>query len=297
MFEKLFQDTTASDSVSYVLRNREIQHVDTLSLNLSTGDFMSFDSIEPIFTTNTLTSLNTPHVVGYEGDIHYFSPLLTTLFFLILLVCFVLFSFIFHRKKILLFKNGTNIFKFIATNRLLYNKQSVVMKTWSEVFLILQTIIVLSIAIFIFLWNRDPLLLSFNYWLSFFVGIVMFLFIAFAFKYLVHRCLGGMNIPFGTKEWTVSYLRTNELLGIVSFIPALFLIYVNNYINVLFATLLMLFLASRLIIFWNLLSIFVKNKMGFLYFIVYLCGVEIVPYILLYKGAVFFIKILANIGV
>jgi hypothetical protein len=43
------------------------------------------------------------------------------------------------------------------------------------------------------------------------------------------------------------------------------------------------------------LDIFVKNKIGFLYFIVYLCGIEIMPYFLLYSGLISLITVVGSI--
>jgi hypothetical protein len=43
------------------------------------------------------------------------------------------------------------------------------------------------------------------------------------------------------------------------------------------------------------LDVFVKNKIGFFYFIVYLCGIEIMPYFLLYSGLISLITVVGSI--
>jgi hypothetical protein len=44
----------------------------------------------------------------------------------------------------------------------------------------------------------------------------------------------------------------------------------------------------------EILNIFVKNKVGWFYFFVYLCGTEIAPYLLFYKGVLSLISIAGN---
>ena len=78
------------------------------------------------------------------------------------------------------------------------------------------------------------------------------------------------------------------------FIPALFYIFTPQYRIISIAVLILLFIISRIGLIWEALSIFVKNRIGFLYFIVYLCAVEIAPYFLLYKGALSIMNIVGD---
>lgn len=297
MFEKLLQDTTSIDTVSYVLRNGGVQSVDSLSTDVSVGCFQPFEGIVSNSISHALVADSSQWMDGYQGVLFAFPPQLNSLFFLLFLVCFLLFVAVFHHGKVMLLENMRGIFSIIIPNQSVYNRQGVVVKTWNEVFLIAQTILVLSIAIFTFFRNVYFHSMTFYQGAILYGTIVLLMVMVFLFRYFIHRYGGVLIIRSGMKEWTVFYLRTVELLGIASFLPSLFLMYVSANAQLFYMLLLGLFLISRFIIFWNLLSIFVKNKMGILYFIVYLCGVEIVPYVFLYKGAVFFIKILANIGV
>ena len=57
---------------------------------------------------------------------------------------------------------------------------------------------------------------------------------------------------------------------------------------------LFLFFINRLLVIISVLNIFVKNKIGAVYFFSYLCGTEIAPYLLFYKGVVSIINIAGN---
>jgi hypothetical protein len=97
------------------------------------------------------------------------------------------------------------------------------------------------------------------------------------------------------KRWINRYYRLVELMGILLFLPTLFYVFMPELRNDIAMFFLFIFIMSRIAILFGLLNIFVKNKIGGFYFFVYLCGTEIAPYILFYKGVLLFISLAGNI--
>jgi hypothetical protein len=110
-------------------------------------------------------------------------------------------------------------------------------------------------------------------------------------KIIAYRIIGTFFLPVDMKNWVTQYTRLIELIGLILFLPAicfLFLPELKQLMLVLFAV---FFILSRLVIIIELLNIFVKNKIGWFYFFVYLCGTEIAPWLLFYKGVLSMINI------
>lgn len=232
---------------------------------------------------------------GYQGIPMPFPPMLTSGFFILFLLCFVFFSRVIHREGNALAGNLKNIFSFGARDKSVYKEQITTSEMWGEIFLVVQAIVLLSIVLFIYFWKDYIREFSFENQSFIFAGMVLLLSLFLGAKYLVYKATGAFLIPSGIDDWIERYFRIIELMGIVLFLPAMFFVYMNQYGHIAALMLVILFLASRIVILWGLLSIFVKYKIGFLYFIVYLCGVEIIPYFFLYRGIVFLIKTVGNI--
>jgi hypothetical protein len=116
------------------------------------------------------------------------------------------------------------------------------------------------------------------------------------FRYVIYSFLGIIFFPLKIKNWLRKYLQVVELVGILSFFPAFFYIFLPEIASFAFILLLTVFFMSRLGIMIAVLDVFVKNKIGFFYFIVYLCGIEILPYFLLYSGLISLISVVGSIA-
>jgi hypothetical protein len=113
-------------------------------------------------------------------------------------------------------------------------------------------------------------------------------------KIVMYRTIGSFFLREDMKHWVSQYSRLFELIGIVLFLPVICYLYLHElryFISIFFFV---LFFISRLVIVVELLNIFVKNKVGYFYFFTYLCGTEIAPYLLFYKGVLSIISIAAN---
>jgi hypothetical protein len=106
-----------------------------------------------------------------------------------------------------------------------------------------------------------------------------------------YRLIGAFFLQSEMKNWIIYYSRMMEILGVIFFLPAVFYVYLHEIGNIILISLILLFFISRLLIYIELLNIFVKNKISPFYFFIYLCGTEIAPYLLLYKVVLFAITI------
>lgn len=81
-----------------------------------------------------------------------------------------------------------------------------------------------------------------------------------------------------------------EILGILFFIPTLFLLYADYLHTEIAIFMLILFIVSQLILFYRMIVYFIREKFSFLFMIAYLCTIEIVPYIFLAAGLILLYK-------
>ena len=124
-----------------------------------------------------------------------------------------------------------------------------------------------------------------------FIGIFLFLALLIYLKIAGYQLIGTFFLQNEMKSWSTYYSRMMEILGVLIFLPVLFYVYLVETRTIMLILLVVLFFISRMIIYIKLLNIFVKNKINPFYFFVYLCGTEIAPYILLYKGVLLAITI------
>lgn len=83
-----------------------------------------------------------------------------------------------------------------------------------------------------------------------------------------------------------SYISVNLILCIVLFPFVLALIYYPAYPRSLLYIIAFIYLISRIIFIYRGVKIFLRDIYGILYFILYLCALEIVPLLVLYKGTI-----------
>ena len=160
--------------------------------------------------------------------------------------------------------------------------------------MICQTILLIAIFLFIYLFPPDYAPSSPWYYLIslavFFSGLALIA----GFKYAMYRAISTFFLSMDLKRWIGQYYQHAQLLGLFLFLPILVFVFLQEYRNIMFVVVLLLFLVNRLVVIISLLNIFVKNKVGLLYFFVYLCGTEIAPYLLFYKGALSIVNIAGN---
>jgi len=285
---------TIQDSLSFYLRAEEqAVQSDSLLFNFENFEYLSVNSQGILFAPDSTEYEKFLPVPGNEGLLFSFSPTVSGILFLIFLLCLVTFSIIFRKEGAALSGNFRSIFSSGIRSAKGFKEQVTTTEVWGEFFLIFQAILLYTIFLVVFLWENEPGL-SLKSYASNFVGIFLALTLLIVLKYLMYRLIGGFFLQNDLKSWTSRYFRLIELSGVLLFIPLFIYVFLPESRSVLIFVVLIIFITVRLIIVAWLINIFVKNKVGGFYFFVYLCGTEIAPYLLYYKGLLSLISIAGN---
>ncbi len=255
-------------------------------------EYLPTDSSRLYFVADTVTGRSLQMLSGFHaGDPLPFSPLLQGFFFLLLLLGLLLFA-IFCRTESRSFQGSfRNLFTVGRSTPLLRKEQVTTTETWGELFLIFQTVMIVSMLVFQGLWNKGVSAFEIGNQLELFVSIMGVLTLLTVLKVLSYRVIGTFFLSADLKNWVKQYTRMLELIGVVLFLPAVCFIFLPEWEKLLLIFFVLIFLITRLVIIIGLLNIFVKNKIGGFYFFVYLCGTEIAPWLILSKGVLSMINI------
>lgn len=284
------------DTLPYYLKVEVEQAVpDSWRMGFGQYDFFSTDSTRLFFDFENSTALPMQLLTtGSSGAPMPFSLWLDSIFFLLFLFSFMLFAFIFQWEGTALKGNLKYVFtpgKYATST---HKSQVTKTEVWGEFYLILQTVMLFSILIFSWLWSNGFSMFAAGMQSLGFIGIFAGLSLLIYLKILGYRLIGTFFLKDEMKGWITYYSRMMEIIGIAFFLPVVFYVYLHEIRNIILIVLIVLFFISRLVIYIELLNIFVKNKIGLLYFFVYLCGTEIAPYLLFYKGALSIVNIAGN---
>lgn len=89
------------------------------------------------------------------------------------------------------------------------------------------------------------------------------------------------------RQWLRCFNASQSVLGIFLIIPVLILLFNPNYILSISIICLILYILSRIIFIIKGFRIFYHNLFSLIYFILYLCTLEIVPIVLVYRCRVY----------
>ena len=84
-----------------------------------------------------------------------------------------------------------------------------------------------------------------------------------------------------------NFISVNALLGIVLFPVALLYTYIPPLSGLWLTCAVICYILARIIFIYKVVKIFLRDISGLLYFILYLCALEIAPLFLMYRGALF----------
>ncbi|MDR0421965.1 MAG: DUF4271 domain-containing protein [Proteiniphilum sp.] len=228
---------------------------------------------------------------GGAGTAMPFSPWVHSAFFLLFLLCFTTFAFVFRWDGAVLKGNFRNALSVGRRSVSVYKSQVTGTEAWGEFYLVIQAILIFAILLFSWLWSQGLSVFSMYGQLVGFAGIFAGLALLICLKIVGYRLIGTFFLQSEMENWVTFYSRMMEILGIIFFLPAVLYVYLQEVRNIILTALILLFFISRLLIYMGLLNIFVKNKISPFYFFIYLCGTEIAPYLLLYKGVLIAITI------
>ncbi len=287
---------TIQDSLSIYLKAGEVP----VRPNLLLPDFGRFEFL-PLEDNRVLFAIDSVFLEGVQGVVQGnagsslpFSTWMESIIFLLFMLCIVLFSLVYRNARGTFIDNFKNRLSPLKKQIPGHKGQVTTSELWGELFMICQTILLIAIFLFIYLFPPDYAPSSPWYYLIslavFFSGLALIA----GFKYAMYRAISTFFLSMDLKRWIGQYYQHAQLLGLFLFLPILVFVFLQEYRNIMFVLVLFLFLVNRLVIIISLLNIFVKNKVGLLYFFVYLCGTEIAPYLLFYKGALSIVNIAGN---
>lgn len=284
---------TIYDTPPYYLQGEGEQTVpESWQISFGQYDFFPTDSNHLFFNFDGGTPLSMQlFPSGTIGSPLPFSPWIHSAFFLLFLFSFLLFTFIFRWEGTALKANFKTVFSFGKPGASVHKSQVTKTEAWGEFYLLLQTILIFSILIFSWLWSHGFSLLSTKIQLISFIGIFVGLALLIYLKIAGYQLIGTFFLQNEMKGWSTYYSRMMEILGVLIFLPVVFFVYLDEIRDIMLIFLVALLFISRVVIYIQLLNIFVKNKISPFYFFVYLCGTEITPYLLLYKGVLLVITI------
>lgn len=259
---------------------------DSSLIDFSSIEIIKKDSTNVLFQKVTPAIETTTHKELYDGVPRNLSRSETSIYLILLIACFAIFSFIFRfthkaiRQSLRYFVPSGNQ----STN--IYKEQITTTEIWGKSFLIFQAILIIAIAGFLYFAPRLSITIRpHQYWIYF--GICFMIISLFtALKYLFYKLIQFLMLDRFFDDFTDNWLWFDGVVGAICFIPITIHISSHQFSSALQILVFATFFISRILIYIKILDIFVKNHIGFLHYIVYLCTVEIAPYFVLYKSAV-----------
>lgn len=289
-----FFDTPQPDSLSIYLRN-ELQPqaaADTISssaIRLGDYHFLPTDSMGIAFDADKFPTFVLSEISRVAGASSFLPNDWQSTIFLLMMGCFFLFCFFVSKERVSLINNFKNIF--VSSKKLATSTQQVTaLEAWAESFFVLQTMMFGGVSAVVMAWRSQMIGNSWQDGLLFFGAVVAILLVLLLYKFTIYRIADFMLFSRRMKKWIKRYIWLLELTGIVGFLPVLAFVYLPEWHTILGLTIIGIFLVSRVLAIALLLKFFVKNEIGLFYFIPYLCGVEIAPYLFAYKGVSDFIN-------
>lgn len=221
---------------------------------------------------------------GFEGIQKNENPSQNDGIFLILLCCFILVATSF-RRGIKLFSQPFSISK---NNRNLTEMadSSTIIESRLRFILLAQTFAMESIALTFLIHYLKPELTYIGYSKEILCTTVLAI-LYYNLQQSAYRILGSIfTEPGVTKQWIDNHASINLSLGIVLF-PVIFcMIYLSGFLNIGLLLVTISYILSRIIFIYKGIKIFLRDVYGILYFILYLCALEIMPLFLIYKGVI-----------
>lgn len=92
--------------------------------------------------------------------------------------------------------------------------------------------------------------------------------------------------------WMKGFNASQSLLGITLAVPAIISLFYPDAATLLLSLSAVLYIIARLIFIFKGFRIFYNNSLALLYFILYLCSLEIIPLIIIYKASLYCCSIL-----
>lgn len=107
-------------------------------------------------------------------------------------------------------------------------------------------------------------------------------------QYAAYRAVGYIfTTPMRAEMWIKGFSASQSLLGLTMCIPAVLSLFVPSASSAILIICAALYVIARIIFISKGFRIFYHNSFSLVYFILYLCSLEIIPLILIYKASLF----------
>lgn len=276
----------ATDSIPSFLQREVVVPMDTVPANeFLSHQFLPLDSSNVMFNVEAFN----PEVLfsGLPSLARSFMLQQGSTIFLLFTLCFVLSALVFRNSGRALVSNFGYIFTLGSPNKHLYSEQVTISDVWGHIFLIFQTLFIYAILFFTITLQQSDLFFTLNDHLVLFAQILMATSLFVFIKLGLYKMIGAIFTDSKTDVLTDVYLWIVYLSGILSFIPILAYLYIQEVKLYALILIIAVFLIGRIIVILKSYTLFAKSHIGILYFFVYLCGLEVMPYLLLYKAVTF----------
>ena len=221
---------------------------------------------------------------GLEGMQRTKDPAHDEGIFLILLCCFILVATSF-RKGIKLFSLPFSTLK-SNRNHADASDNATITESRLQFVLLAQTLILEGILLTFLIHYLKPDLPYIGYFKEILcmTGITV---IYYNLQQSAYRILGFIfSEPEVTRQWVKEHSSINLLLGTVLFPIVFCMIYLSGFLNIGLLLGAICYILSRIIFIYKEIKIFLSDVYGILYFILYLCTLEIMPLFFIYKGMI-----------
>ena len=214
------------------------------------------------------------------------NPKLFDSIFIIFLVCFIIISRILSSKARMFLSVPEELFR-LKERKSIFN-ESVGNELYAKLLLSFQTIIILSIFLYlVFVNNKNSDLINISEFYES-IGKICLLFVVFLFyKWISYNTVGKIFFrKEALSQWLNNFISLICLLGITIFIPVLLMFYVGWMYSFCYFFILFCILIVILIIVYRTYVLFFHNIRYLHYLFLYLCAQEIAPLLVLYQGLV-----------
>ena len=294
MFDTI-RNTTLDATSFFLIGEPVVAKTDSVTFGFFPYKVIANDSTGIHFKKDSIAYSIKPVENGKTGIPRNYPLYENSLFFLIFLFCFLLFSFFYRATGKSLLENLKEEFH-LSRNSFTFKEQVTVAEVWAEFFMIVQTILIAAMVAYKYFGQQEFVLSSTESKTIYFIGLGMFFGFFILVRLLIFRLFGSVFFSSDVSGLMSKYLSLIGFMGILSFVPAFIFVFAPQFSQIMLIILIIIFFISRVIIIASVLDIFVKRRLGYLGFIVYLCGVEILPYFLLYFGAISLIHIVGSIA-
>ncbi|MCD7936154.1 MAG: DUF4271 domain-containing protein [Tannerellaceae bacterium] len=118
--------------------------------------------------------------------------------------------------------------------------------------------------------------------------ILVFLYVLYEFKKGVYSLIGFVFVDKERlKLWKTNYHAIIRTWGMTLYLPVFFLVFMDRHFLPAVILFVILYFLCRFVILYKSVGIFFNKKHGFFYIFMYLCGLEILPLVILYRVIIF----------